>query len=95
VAALAAGSAATEQRMGDLRADLQALAAQLARTDKAAAVAALEAGRAQLTALQRGQVRGLRGLRYLHPQRPHVSANGLVYLIRSINVVGETLNQQH
>jgi hypothetical protein len=41
-----------------LAASVQALAGQLAKAEKGAAVAALEAQRAGLTALQRGQVRG-------------------------------------
>jgi len=59
VAALAAGNAGTEQRLGELHADLHALNAQIAKLEKAQSAAALEAQRAPLTGLQRGQVKEL------------------------------------
>lgn len=51
-----------EQQLAELRADVQALGAAAAKLEKGQATAALEAQRAALTQLQRGQVRGTEGL---------------------------------
>ncbi|GBF93832.1 hypothetical protein Rsub_06831 [Raphidocelis subcapitata] len=58
VAALAASGASTEARLGELRAEVAAMSAAASKAEKHAALAALEAQRAGLTALQRGQASG-------------------------------------